>query len=220
LIFDPTYPVIDLDSFPSFDWTETYGDATEAIPTNMAKPLGREVDIRMMVYSDHTGDKQTQRSRTGFLIYCNMALIIWLQPTIETSVFGTEFVAMKHGIETLRGLRYKLCMMGVLLTGPSFIYRDNKSQVTNSSRPESTLKKKCNSICYHAIRESVAMGESIIAHIRTQFNLADFLTKVTNGATRRRLVGDVLFDIYDDKTKHVHFAPKTTRPTDDLQSPG
>jgi hypothetical protein len=42
-----------------------------------------------------------------------MALIIWLskcQPTIETSVFGAEFVAMKHGIETLRGLRYKLRM--------------------------------------------------------------------------------------------------------------
>jgi hypothetical protein len=77
----------------------------------MPKPLGKEVDIRMMVDSDHAGDKQTQRSRTGFLIYCNMALIVWLskrQPTIETSVFSTEFVAMKHGIETLRGLRYKL----------------------------------------------------------------------------------------------------------------
>jgi hypothetical protein len=49
------------------------------------------------------------------------------------------------------------------------------------------------------------MGESLIAHIWTQFNLANFLTKVTNGAKRRRLVGNVLFDIYDDKTKHVRF---------------
>jgi hypothetical protein len=96
-------------------------------------------------------------------------------------------------------------MMGVPLTGPSFIYRDNKSQVTNSSRPESTLKKKCDSVCYHAIRELVAMGKSLITHIRTQFNLADFLTRVTNGATRRRLVGNVLFDIYGNKTKHVRF---------------
>jgi hypothetical protein len=79
-----------------------------------------------------------------------MALFIWLskrQPTIETSVFGAEFVAMKHSIETLRGLRYKLRMMGAPLTGHLFSYKDNKSQVTNSSRPESTLKKKCNSIC-------------------------------------------------------------------------
>jgi hypothetical protein len=112
---------------------------------------------------------------------------------------------MKHGIETLRGLRYKLRMMGVPLTGPSFIYGDNKSQVTNSSRPELTLKKKCNAVCHHAIREPVAMGESLITHIPTQFNLADFLTKVTNGATCRRLVGNVLYDIYDNTTKHVHF---------------
>jgi len=34
------------------------------------------------------------------------------QATIETSVFGAEFVAMKIGIETMRGIRYKLRMMG------------------------------------------------------------------------------------------------------------
>jgi len=83
-----------------------------------------------------------------------MALIDWIskkQTTIETSVFGAEFAAMKHGIKKLRGLRYKLRMMGIPLTSPSYIYGDNKLQVTNSTRPESTLKKKCNSICYHAV---------------------------------------------------------------------
>ena len=49
------------------------------------------------------------------------------QPTIETSVFGAEFVAMKYGMETLQGLRYKLNMMGVLILGPSYIYGDNMS---------------------------------------------------------------------------------------------
>ena len=85
---------------------EFYCDVTEAIPTDMPKPLGKEVNIRMMVDSDHAGDKRTRRFRTSFLIYCNMALIVWLskrQPTIETSDFGAEFVAMKHGIKTLRG---------------------------------------------------------------------------------------------------------------------
>jgi hypothetical protein len=73
-----------------------------------------------------------------------MALIDWVskkQATIETSVFGAKFVAMKHGIKKLRGLRYKLRMMGIPLTGPSFIYGDNKSQITNSTKPESTLKR-------------------------------------------------------------------------------
>ncbi len=49
---------------------------------------------------------------------------------------------MKHEIEKLRGLHYKLRMLGIPLTGPSFIYGDNKPQITNSTKPESTLKKK------------------------------------------------------------------------------
>ncbi len=105
---------------------------------------------------------------------------------------------MKHGIETLRGLRYKISMMGIPLSGPTYIYGDNKSQVTNSSRPELALKKKCNSICYHAIRESVAMGETLLMHIKTGENLADFLTKTTSGAKCRKLVRGVVYDIYDD----------------------
>jgi hypothetical protein len=204
LIFDPTYPDIDHSAFPEYDWTEFYGNVVEAIPPDMPPPLGKDIDLRMMVDSDHAGDKSTRRSRTGFLIFCNLAPIIWIskkQLTIETSVFGAEFVAMKHGVETLRGLRYKVRMMGIPLTGPSYIYGDNKSQVTNSSRLESTLKKKCNSICYHAIRESVAMGESLITHIKTDDNLSDFLTKTTSGAKRHKLVSEVVHDIYDNIPK-------------------
>ena len=77
--------------------------------------------------------------------FMNTALIQWLsrkQPTIETSVFEAKFVAMKNWMETLCGLRYKLQMMGVLISGPSFIYGDSRSVVHNTQRPESTLKKK------------------------------------------------------------------------------
>jgi hypothetical protein len=137
-------------------------------------PLGKDIDLRMMDDSDHAGEKRTRHSYTGFMIFCNLAPIVWLlkqQATNETSVFGAEFVAMKHGIKTLRRLRYKIRMMGIPLSGPTYIYGDNKSQVTKSSRPESTLKKNCNSICYHAIHESVAMGETLLMHSRTGDNL-------------------------------------------------
>jgi hypothetical protein len=75
----------------------------------------------MMVDSDHAREKRTRHSRTGFIIFCNLAPIIWLltqQATIETSVFGAEFIAMKQGIKTLRGLRYKIRMMGILYLDP------------------------------------------------------------------------------------------------------
>ena len=72
---------------------------------------------------------------------------------------------MKHGIDVLRGLRYKLSMMGIPISGPSFIYGNNISVVHDTYRPESILRKKSNSVCYHAVFESVAMGESVIEHI-------------------------------------------------------
>jgi hypothetical protein len=89
-------------------------------------------------------------------------------------------------------------MIEIHLTGPSFIYGDNKSQITNSTKPESTLNEKCNSICYHAVQESVAMGGSQITHISTHENLSDLMTKVTHSAKRRKLVGGMLYDIFDD----------------------
>jgi hypothetical protein len=91
--------------FPQFNWTKFYGDVEEAIPVDMPEPLGKDVDVRMNCDSDHAGDKRTICSHTGFLIFFNMALIDWVskkQATIETSVFGAEFVAMKHRIEKLQ----------------------------------------------------------------------------------------------------------------------
>ena len=50
------------------------------------------------------------------------ALVQWFskkQCTVETTVFGAEFVAMKQGIDVLRGLRSNLFMMDILIPGPS-----------------------------------------------------------------------------------------------------
>jgi hypothetical protein len=78
-----------------------------------------------------------------------MAPIVWFskrQPTAESSVFGAKFVAIKNGIETCCGLRYNLIMMGVALSGPTYIYGDNTSVACNTHRSESVLKKKANYI--------------------------------------------------------------------------
>ena len=98
-----------------------------------------EVDIHMFVNSDHAGDKVSPRSRSGFLIYVNTALVQWFskkQSAVETSVFGDEFVAIKQGIDALQGLRHKLRMMGIPIHSHSYIYGDNISVVCNTSKLE------------------------------------------------------------------------------------
>jgi hypothetical protein len=155
----------------------------------------------LFVNSDNAGDQFTRRSRTGFVIYLNMAQLVWFskrQPTVESSVLGAEFAAMKNGIETCRGLRFKLIMMGVALSGPTFVYGENMSVAPNTQRPESVLKKKSNSICYHAVCESAAMGESVIGHVPSVDNPADICTKVVPGGQKRNhLIRLFLHDLCD-----------------------
>ena len=89
-------------------------------------------------------------------------------------------------------------MMGIAISGPSLIYGDNMSVIHNTQRPESTLKKKSNQICYHVCRESVAMGESLTGHIASNDNPADLATKIIPGGTKRAyLISKLLRDLYD-----------------------
>jgi hypothetical protein len=101
VVFDPTYPAIDMGTFIKTDWKSMYSDVKEMIPSDVPFYHGKEVDLRLFVDSDHTGEQFTRRSRTGFVIYLNMSPIVWLskrQPTVESSVFVAEFFAMKNDI--------------------------------------------------------------------------------------------------------------------------
>ena len=95
--------------------------------------------------ADHASDTTSRRSRTGFLVRLNSSLVYWFskkQTSVESSSFGSEFVAMKQLCEYLRGLRYKLRMMGIPVLGPIYIQGDNQSVLANTLIPESVLKKK------------------------------------------------------------------------------
>ena len=95
LVFDPSYPEINLDTFQKHDWTKLYGDAKEAIPPDMPKPLGKEVVMRCFADADHAGNKLTRRSRTGFIIFLQMAHIYYCskrQNTLGFSTYGSEFI--------------------------------------------------------------------------------------------------------------------------------
>jgi hypothetical protein len=90
-------------AFIKTEWKSMYGDVKEMIPPDAPAPRGKEVDLCLFVDSDNAGEQFTRRSRTGYVIYLNMAPIVWFskrQPTVESSVFRAEFVATKNGIET------------------------------------------------------------------------------------------------------------------------
>ena len=111
MIFDPSKPGdIDESLFPKEEWSDAvYRECKEELPANRRKPHGLGFKIIAYVDSDHAGDPVTLRSRTGFIVYLDNVLIYWTykkQGSIETSSFGSEFIAMKNCCNYLRGLRY------------------------------------------------------------------------------------------------------------------
>ncbi len=92
-------------------------------------------------------------------------------------MFRTEFCAMKQVTEYVRVFRYKLRMMGIPVEEPSFIFGDNQSVLANTTRPESQLKKKTQSIVYHHVHRGCVKDKWHIAYVNTHENVAYLLMK-------------------------------------------
>ena len=90
----------------------------------MPETRGLGFTIRSKVDANHAVYTVTIRSRTGFFVYINCDLVHWFskkQAIVESSSFGSEFVAMKHCYKYIRCLRYKLRMMVIPVEGSAYI---------------------------------------------------------------------------------------------------
>ena len=106
---------------------------------------------------------------------------------------------MKQCCEYLKGLRYKLRMMGIPVNNPCFILGDNQSVLWNTTVPESTLKKKSSSVAYHFVREGASVDQWRTAYVNTNHNPADLMTKILpSGINRYRKVRMIMYDIYPE----------------------
>jgi Reverse transcriptase (RNA-dependent DNA polymerase) len=195
LVFDPSYRSINEARFVKNDWSQYYPDAAEAIPHNIPRPRGKDVVVSCYCDADHAGCRVTRRSHSGILIFVNNAPVTWYskrQNTVESSTFGSEFIAMRVAVEQVEGLRYKLRMMGIPIDGPANLFCDNQSVFKNCSYPESTLKKKHNAIAYHRTREAQASNTIRVAWESGETNLSDILTKLLPGPRLRELSRQLL----------------------------
>jgi hypothetical protein len=158
------------------DWSEFYGDVKEEMPPRMPEPLGSAVTLSVFVDANHAGNVVTHRSHTGIIIYLQNTPIVWhsrQQNTVETSTFGSEFVALRCARDLIVAMRYKLHMFGIPINDPALVYCDNQGVVKNVTIPESVLSKKHNAIDYHAVREAVAATILRVGKESSVTNVAD-----------------------------------------------
>ncbi|KAL7575866.1 hypothetical protein ACA910_003182 [Epithemia clementina (nom. ined.)] len=196
IVFDDTSPVFDEKRFTKPDWSAYYPDSAEPIPPNAPPPRGNKVSTTCFVDANHARCCVTRQSHTGILLFPQQAPIMWYskqQNTVETSTFGSEFVAMKTAIEMVEAFRYKLRMMGIPIDGKTNVFCNNKLVFKNAMQPESTLKKKHNAIAYHRTREAQAAGIVRIVWEEGETNLADILKKVLPGPRLRFLTQQIMW---------------------------
>jgi hypothetical protein len=140
---------------------------------------------------NHAGDKETRRSQTGILLFCNKAPTMWFskrQNSVEALTFGSEFTAIMNAVEMIEALWYKMQMFGVPIEGPTNVFCDNEAICKNATRPESTLTKKHHSIACHRSREAVAAGTVRVSKEENLTNLADIFTKTMAAPKRENLL--------------------------------
>ena len=83
---------------------------------------------------------------------------------------------MNQSADYIRGFQYKLRIFGIPVEEPAYIYGDNQSVLAGSTRPDSNLKKKAQSIAFHFIREGCAANEWLTTYINTSENISDLMT--------------------------------------------
>ena len=177
-------------------WNEFYPDAAEELPPDQPAPLEKKAQITIYVDADHAHDTVTRRSVTGIMIFVNQTLVKYVskrQKTVETSSYGSELVAARMAVELAMEYRYCLRMLGVEIDGPCRMFGDNNSVILNTTFPSSMLKKKHQSIAYHAVRMAQAANIIVFEHVRSEDNWADVLTKPLSPMKFLSLVKPLLF---------------------------
>jgi hypothetical protein len=72
-------------------------ETSRSLPSNAPESRGKDVDLRLYVNSDHAGEKHTRRSRMGFFVFMNTALVQWFSKQQAMIQAPVKFMAIPCG---------------------------------------------------------------------------------------------------------------------------
>ena len=84
-----------------------------------------ELPLTIFVDSNHGHDLVTGKLITRLIVFIGRTPVLWYskwQGSVQTSMFGVEFIALKKGVEEAITIQYYLKSMGVKVTKPAVIY--------------------------------------------------------------------------------------------------
>ena len=136
-----------------------YSSACEQIPHDIPKPIGNHVQTTHYVDANLHHDIATGKAVAAVLHFLNQTPIdayTKRQFTVETATYGSDFVAARTAVDQIIDIRTTLRYVGVPIRDKSYMFRDNRSVVTSSTIPSSTISKRHHLASYHRVREAIA----------------------------------------------------------------
>ena len=162
-----------------FDWTySVYGNVQEILSDDMPDPPGEAVITTTTMDANLNHCLATGKSLTGCLHFVNKTSVDWYskkQATVETSTYGSEFVAAKTATDQIMDIRQTLRYLGAPISAKSFLFGDKRSVVTSATLLHCTLTKRHNILAFHRVREAIAAKLMAFYWIQSAYNLSDML---------------------------------------------
>ena len=111
----------------------------------------------------------------------------------DWKMYGSVFVAARTAVDQIIDIRTTLRYLGVPIRDKSYMFGDNRSVVTSSTIPNSTISKRHHLASCHRVREAIA-AKYISFHWKDgKSNPADILSKHWEFTTVWPMLKPILF---------------------------
>lgn len=161
----------------------TYGRDPRGDVYFSADELGGFVD------ASFAGDRDTRRSKTGFVLMFNGGPVSWKskdQSIVALSTTDSEIEAAVKAIREVKGLRVQLHQLGLTQQHPTVLKEDNSATICISHN--ASLRETTKHLGYRRsfLRDEVEKKEVVLDSIPTSLQTADILTKALGGVLHER----------------------------------
>ena len=144
--------------------------------TESVQPPG----LVVYVDADYAEDKESRRSRTGFVVQYaggTVSCSSSLQRTVSLSTAEAEYMAAAACAQEVVWFRSLLEEIGYPQTVPTVIFEDNQSCIAMSLKTGCPSRCKHIDIRHHWLQEKVERKELLLRWLASQDMVADILTK-------------------------------------------
>ena len=151
-----------------------------------------DITIEGYCDADYATDKETRRSRTGYLFLVNGSLIDWrsqLQSTVATSTAEAEYMSLAECVKKALWFRTLLAELLGVEAKPVSIYCDNQSTLHMAKDLNCVSRTKHIDVRHHFVRERGLRGEMHYVYCPSENMLADYLTKLLRPEKFREIMG-------------------------------